>query len=219
MMTKASEFSWLEDLNLEQRAAVTHTDGPLLVVAGAGSGKTRTLAYRVAYLIAQGTDPGKILLLTFTRRASQEMLRRASAIVARGTTVTGRVWGGTFHATANRLLRTYSKAAGLNRDFTVIDQADAEDLMNMIRHDMGLQSKEKRFPRKSTCLAIYSRCVSGSEELLNVPERHFPWCEERNAGGQVFIFGVGCPPVCQLPVFVLKPARDEARALRSSART
>jgi len=169
---------WLDDLNPEQRSAVTHGDGPLLVVAGAGTGKTRTLAYRVAYLISQGVDPGRILLLTFTRRASQEMLRRADSIIEKGTGSTGRAWGGTFHAIGNRLLRIYSKAAGLSEDFTVMDQGDAEDMMNVIRHDMGLHSREKRFPRKRTCLAVYSRCVNGVESLPDVLARYFPWCAE-----------------------------------------
>jgi len=171
-------YPWLEELNEDQRKAVTHGEGPLLIVAGAGSGKTRTLAYRVAYLIANGVEPGRILLLTFTRRASAEMLKRASGIVERGAGGTGRVWGGTFHAIANRLLRIYGKAAGLNRDFTVMDQTDAQDMLNVIRHEMGLHKKEKRFPRKATCLAIYSRCVNGAEDLGDVLEKHFPWCEE-----------------------------------------
>jgi len=176
--TRETDFSWLEELNPQQLAAVTHGDGPLLVVAGAGTGKTKTLAYRVAYLIAQGMDPGRILLLTFTRRASQEMLRRAAAVTARGAHATERVWGGTFHAIANRLLRTYHKAAGLRQDFTVMDQGDAEDLLNLIRHDLGLHKMEKRFPRKRTCLSIYSRCVNSSEDLETVLQSEYPWCQE-----------------------------------------
>jgi DNA helicase-2/ATP-dependent DNA helicase PcrA len=170
--------SWLDELNPQQREAVTHGDGPLLVIAGAGTGKTKTLAYRVAYLISQGTDPSRILLLTFTRRAAHEMLRRAGSIVARGTPATGRVWGGTFHSAANRLLRTHAKAAGLRRDFTVLDQGDAEDFMNLIRHDLGLHKQEKRFPRKATCLSIYSRCVNTAESLDRVLSRDYPWCDE-----------------------------------------
>lgn len=177
MNARAADLAWLEDLNPQQQAAVTHGGGSLLVVAGAGTGKTKTLAYRVAYLISQGVDPSKVLLLTFTRRAAQEMLKRAAGIIAQGGSGAGRVWGGTFHATANRLLRIYAKAAGLNRDFTIIDQSDAEDLIGLIRHEMGLHSREKRFPRKRTCLAIYSRCVNGSEDLGPVLERHFPWCD------------------------------------------
>jgi len=178
MTSTVDSLEWLGELNPEQRKAVTHDDGPLLVVAGAGTGKTKTLAYRVAYLIAQGVDPGRILLLTFTRRAAQEMLRRAGGIIARGTSATSRVWGGTFHSIANRLLRRYAKAAGLRRDFTVLDQTDSQDLINLIRHEMGLHKKEKRFPRKATCLAIYSRCVNSSMELDEVLEREYPWCTE-----------------------------------------
>ena len=177
MKEKSREFEWLAELNPQQRQAVTHGDGPLLVVAGAGSGKTRTLAYRVAYLIANGTDPGRILLLTFTRRAAQEMLKRAGSITQRGATATGRIWGGTFHATANRLLRVYAKAAGLPSDYTVMDQADAQDMLNVLRHEMGLSKKKKRFPRKTTCLAVYSRCVNGVEDIEHVLKRHFPWCK------------------------------------------
>ena len=177
MATGAENMDWLDELNKEQRTAVTHGDGPLLVVAGAGSGKTRTLAYRVAYLIAEGIDPERILLLTFTRRAAEEMVKRAASTTERGAAVATRVWGGTFHATANRLLRIYAKAVGLNRDFTVMDQGDAQDMMNVIRHEMGLHKSEKRFPRKATCLAIYSRRVNGVENLEEVLARHFPWCE------------------------------------------
>ena len=173
--------SWLDELNPQQRAAVAQGDGPLLVVAGAGTGKTKTLAYRVAYLISQGMDPGRILLLTFTRRAAQEMLQRASGIIARGTSVTGRVWGGTFHAIANRLLRLYHQTAGLRPDFTVMDQGDAEDLLNLIRHDLGLHKMKKRFPRKRTCLSIYSRCVNASEDLETVLQSEYPWCQEWKA--------------------------------------
>lgn len=172
-------YEWLDELNPQQREAVTHGEGPLLVVAGAGTGKTKTLACRVAYLISQGIDPSRILLLTFTRRASQEMLRRAAAIIVRGAASgTGRVWGGTFHAISNRLLRTHHKAAGLRQDFTVMDQGDAEDLMNLIRHDLGLHKAEKRFPRKRTCLSIYSRCLNASEELEPVLQSEYPWCLE-----------------------------------------
>jgi DNA helicase II / ATP-dependent DNA helicase PcrA len=178
VIKQRGDLTWLDELNPQQRAAVTHGDGPLLVVAGAGTGKTRTLAYRVAYLITQGVDPSRILLLTFTRRAAQEMLHRAGGIVARGTGATGSVWGGTFHSIANRLLRTYAKAAGLRRDFTVLDQGDAEDLMGLIRADRGLNKKEARFPHKGTCLAIYSRCVNSGRDLRDVLERDFPWCAE-----------------------------------------
>ncbi len=177
-MRDRGDAFWLDDLNPQQRAAVEHGAGPLLVVAGAGTGKTKTLAYRVAYLISQGVDPGRILLLTFTRRAAQEMLERASTIVARGASSAGRVWGGTFHSMAHRLLRLYAPSIGIARDFTVLDQGDAENLIHFIRHEMGLHEKEKRFPRKGTCLAIYSRCVNSGDNLKAVLERDFPWCDE-----------------------------------------
>lgn len=169
------ELSWLSDLNPAQREAVTHGEGPLLIVAGAGTGKTRTLAYRVAYLVAQGVPPDRILLLTFTRRAAEEMLSRAEGVLRRSGEVRGRVWGGTFHATASRLLRLHGGAVGLSPDFTVLDGGDAEDLLGLLRHELGLASREKRFPRKGTCLAIYSRVVNGTEDLGVVLARHFPW--------------------------------------------
>src|SRR6266516_7716854 len=129
-------FDAWESLNDAQREAVDHDGGPLLVVAGAGSGKTWTLACRVAYLVDRGVRPERILLLTFTRRAAREMLARAGQMV--GLRVGGKVWGGTFHAVGNRLLRLYGRALGLSPDFTVLDQADSADLMNLIRSDLGL---------------------------------------------------------------------------------
>jgi len=163
----------LSDLNEPQRAAVTHPGGPLLVIAGAGTGKTHTLASRVAYLIESGTPPQRILLLTFSRRAAREMMARAEHLT--GNTATGNVWGGTFHAMANRLLRIYGRAIGLQPDFTVLDQADMEDLMNLIRGDLHLDARERRFPRKETLAAIYSRTVNAQMPLTDVVERHFPW--------------------------------------------
>src|SRR3990172_8409302 len=168
--------SWLNELNPQQREAVTHGDGPLLVVAGAGSGKTRTLAYRVSYLISQGVPPERILLLTFGARGGAEKRKRAAAVAGAGGPAAGRVWGGTFHAFANRILRIYSQAAGLPPDFTIIDQADAEDLLDVVRNDLGFSQKESRFPRKSTCLAVYSRRVNGDEELETILKREYPWC-------------------------------------------
>ncbi|MFC1893504.1 ATP-dependent helicase [Chloroflexota bacterium] len=172
------DYSWLDELNTQQREAATYGDGPLLIVAGAGTGKTKTLSNRVSYLISQGVQPERILLLTFTRRAAEEMLRRATSLAAVDESLTRRIWGGTFHATGNRLLRIYAKAAGLSPEFTIMDQSDAEDFMNVVRNDMGLSTKEKRFPRKSTCLAIYSRRVNGNETLGTVVKKDFPWCVE-----------------------------------------
>src|SRR5215211_4538309 len=131
------------ELNPQQAAAATHGDGPLLIIAGAGTGKTRTLVYRVAHLVARGVRPDRILLLTFTRRAAQEMVTRAERLVGPAG---GRVHGGTFHATAHRLLRTYGPQAGLAKDFSIMDQGDAEDLMGLARANLGYGQKKSRFP-------------------------------------------------------------------------
>jgi len=171
-----SQRAWLSDLNAPQHEAVVHGPGPLLIVAGAGTGKTRALAYRVAYLISQGVPADRILLLTFTRRAAEEMLKRAASAV-QDRSATSRVWGGTFHAFANRILRIYAEAAGLSPEFTIIDRSDAEDVLNVSRNDLGFSKKQSRFPRKGTCLDIYSRRVNGKEELETVLKRDFPWCQ------------------------------------------
>lgn len=171
--------SWAKVLNPQQLEAVTHGSGPLLIIAGAGTGKTRTLAYRVAYLIQQGVAPERILLLTFTRRAAQEMLGRARAL---SRPEASKVWGGTFHAVANRLLRSYGRAVGLEPDYTVADELDAADLLGMIRTELDYGSKEKRFPRKATIRAIYSRVVNTRDSLSRVLEMDYPWCVEAEAG-------------------------------------
>ncbi len=173
---KKDNKSWLEELNEAQRQAATFGEGPLIIVAGAGSGKTKTLASRVAWLLTQGIDPQKILLLTFTRRAAEEMLKRASQAVGSSGQSAVKVWGGTFHSTANRLLRIYSEAAGLNREFTIMDQTDAEDFLDILRNELAVDKTGARFPRKSTCLAIYSRKVNGTESLDYVLKKYFPWC-------------------------------------------
>jgi DNA helicase-2/ATP-dependent DNA helicase PcrA len=174
----------LNRLNPEQRKAATHGNEALLIVAGAGTGKTATLVHRVAWLISQGVDPGRILLLTFTRRAAAEMLRRADVLVqqlrgqisaAHETRVhVSRVWGGTFHAIATRLLRRYGKALKLRPEFTVHDRTDSEDLMNVVRGELGLAKTDKRFPKKGTCMAIYSRCVNAQEKLEKILPVAFP---------------------------------------------
>ena len=172
-----AEQTWLDKLNSKQLEAVTHGDGPLLIVAGAGSGKTRTLAYRVAYLIEKGVAPDRILLLTFTRRAAGEMVRRAESLVKNVPATIANVSGGTFHSFANRILRIYASAAGLSPDFTIIDRTDAEDLVDVIRNEMSFSQKESRFPRKSTCMAIYSRRVNSDQELNTILKKEYPWCE------------------------------------------
>jgi len=165
-----------EDLNPDQLAAATHGEGPLLIVAGAGTGKTTTLASRVACLIDRGVRPERILLLTFSRRAAREMVSRAERIT--GEREAGRVWGGTFHAVANRLLRLGGRPLNLSPDFTVLDQADAADVMNLIRHELGFSARERRFPKKDTLQAIYSRTVNAGEKLGEVLKRHYPWCTD-----------------------------------------
>ena len=169
-------FSWLDQLNVAQREAATHGDGPLLVVAGAGTGKTKTLASRVAWLIEQGVPPGRILLLTFTRRAAAEMIRRAAHFT--GADNVAQVWGGTFHAIANRLLRIYGTAVGIAPEFTVMDQSDAADMMNLLRNELGLSQRDRRFPKKSTLVSIYSRTASAGEKLTDTLATYFPWCRD-----------------------------------------
>ncbi|MDA0323085.1 MAG: ATP-dependent helicase [Verrucomicrobia bacterium] len=182
------------NLNPAQRTAATFgiTDGmdpgsvpPLLIIAGAGSGKTQTLAHRVAELILHGADPQRILLMTFTRRASTEMIRRAQRVVAQrrqGDPAQGSAsdirWAGTYHAVANRLLRLYSGSLELDASFTVLDRSDAADLIGFIRNEMGLSRKSKRFPKKDTCLAIYSMVVNTQKSLDEVLAASFPWCEK-----------------------------------------
>jgi ATP-dependent DNA helicase UvrD/PcrA len=173
-------FDALERLNPAQREAVEHLGGPLLVVAGAGSGKTWTLACRVARLVDRGVLPERILLLTFTRRAAREMLSRAERLT--GERSVGRVWGGTFHAVGNRLLRLHGRALGLRPDFTVMDRTDSADLMDLIRGDLGLGATERRFPRKDTLADIYSRTVNAQTKLREVLQTEFPWCAEELDG-------------------------------------
>ncbi|MFS2117623.1 ATP-dependent helicase, partial [Herbaspirillum frisingense] len=157
---------------------------PLLIVAGAGSGKTNTLAHRVARLVLEGADPQRILLLTFSRRAAGDMGRRVGQVIrqvlglAAGDAPPQLPWSGTFHAIGARLLRDYASVIGLEDDFTIQDRGDSEDLMGLLRHEMGLSSTDKRFPLKATCLAIYSRAVNTRQDLAQVLQVHFPWCRE-----------------------------------------
>jgi len=187
-----------DSLNEAQREAVEHGIGtarsgsppqPLLVVAGAGSGKTNTLAYRVARLIQSGADPQRILLLTFSRRAANEMGQRAAGVLQRilGTSsqaVAKLPWAGTFHSIGARLLREYAGNIGLDAAFTINDRGDSEDLMGMVRQEIGLGqgggqgAGQKRFPLKGTCLSIYSRVVNSREPLDLVLQSTFPWCAE-----------------------------------------
>jgi DNA helicase-2/ATP-dependent DNA helicase PcrA len=182
--------AYLATLNAEQRRAVEHgcnaldKAGPLLIIAGAGSGKTNTLANRVAHLIVLGADPRRILLLTFSRRAAAEMQRRVERITAQvlgakaGPMAQGLNWSGTFHAIGARLLREYALDIGLSSTFTIRDREDSGDLMNLVRHDLGFSKTEKRFPMKGTCLSIYSRVVNAEAPLGEILDTSFPWCGE-----------------------------------------
>jgi DNA helicase II / ATP-dependent DNA helicase PcrA len=181
--------SYLETLNPEQRRAVehgvcgnSHVGAPLLVIAGAGSGKTNTLAHRVAHLIVSGADPRRILLMTFSRRAASEMSKRVERIARKvlgnnaGIMTDALSWTGTFHGIGARLLREYADQIGLNIAFTIHDREDSADLMNLVRHERGLSKTESRFPAKGTCLSIYSRCVNSEAELEQVLGASYPWC-------------------------------------------
>ena len=201
-MAHAAEIQadYLELLNPAQRQAASFgqkaanataanagfSAGPLLVIAGAGTGKTMTLAHRVAHLIIQGVSPERILLLTFTRRAAQEMTRRVETIVRQALCGADKPqvaqgilpWSGTFHAVANRLLRRYANNLGLDPGFSVLDRGDAADLLDVVRHELGLSKKARRFPKKDTCLAIYSRCVNTQQPLLASLDETYPWCAD-----------------------------------------
>jgi DNA helicase-2/ATP-dependent DNA helicase PcrA len=169
----------LDTLNPAQRRAATADDGPLLIIAGAGTGKTQTLAHRVAHLIARGADARRVLLLTFSRRAAVEMTRRAVRLLNRKAGQDAWLpWAGTFHAVANRLLRLHAQEAGLDPAFTLLDREDAADLLDRLRHDQGLARTDRRFPRKGTCLTIYSSAVNTQEPLRACLEARFPWCIE-----------------------------------------
>jgi DNA helicase-2/ATP-dependent DNA helicase PcrA len=176
---------YLTGLNKEQRRAAEHCESatkapPLLVIAGAGSGKTKTLAHRVAHLVVTGVDPNRILLLTFTRRAAEEMTRRVKRITAQALSVQQLAlpWSGTFHAIGARLLREYANQIGLKPSFTILDRSDAADLMDLVRHELGYSTKKSRFPKKDTCLSIYSFAINSGKSIERVLAENFPWCLE-----------------------------------------
>ena len=185
----ATGGNYLENLNAEQRRAVEHgvgADGaigsPLLIIAGAGSGKTNTLAHRVAHLIIKGADPRRMLLMTFSRRAASEMTRRVERIARRvlgdsaSVMTEALTWAGTFHGIGARLLREYAERIGFDPVFTIHDREDSADLLNLVRHELGFSKTENRFPTKGTCLAIYSRCVNAERSIETVLGQHYPWC-------------------------------------------
>ncbi len=196
---EAAASSLLDSLNPAQRIAASYGErtpagrfesGPLLIVAGAGTGKTATLAHRVAHLVMQGVDPMRILLLTFSRRAALEMTRRAERLVAQAlsgsagahpdarTPALRLPWAGTFHSIGARLLRENAARVGLDESFGILDRGDAADLVDVVRYELGYSSTRSRFPRKDTCLAIYSRKVNSGRPLDEVLHDVFPWCAQ-----------------------------------------
>lgn len=166
-----------KNLNESQLRAVEHGETPLLVVAGAGTGKTTMLAHRVASLVARGAAPERILLLTFTRRAAMELVERAKRLLETTSSQAGTlsaIWGGTFHAVGMRLLRIYGKNVGLPPNFSIVDRADQEDLMNLVRSELNFPVDKKRFPKKGTCVSIYSRCINAQKKLYEILDRFYP---------------------------------------------
>jgi DNA helicase II / ATP-dependent DNA helicase PcrA len=199
----APGLAGLDRLNPEQREAACFgfrdpagrfASGPLLVIAGAGTGKTATLAHRVAHLVLSGVAPESILLLTFSRRAALEMTRRAERLVAQALSERRRQpgsaaqaaapaavplpWAGTFHAVGARLLRRHAAQLGLDPGFGILDRGDSADLLDVARHELGLSARDRRFPRKDTCIAIYSHRVNTGWPLEKVLADAFPWCAD-----------------------------------------
>ena len=167
----SSGLDFRKELNAAQHQAATAIEGALLIIAGAGTGKTRTLVYRVAHLIDEGIDPRSILLLTFTRRAAEEMLRRASLLIDGRC---NQVAGGTFHSFANLVLRINGRHMGLAPSFTIMDRTDSEDVIQLIRTDMGLNAKDRRFPRKQTVAEIFSMALNKQIRLADLLELEYP---------------------------------------------
>ena len=194
----------LQGLNPAQQRAVAYGIGenngaapPLLIAAGAGTGKTKTLAHRVARLILGGVDPRRLLLLTFTRRAALEMTRRTQQILAAshggitfGVDTELLPWSGTFHSISNRLLRQYAGSLALSPAFTILDRADSADLMDLVRGDLGLAGARLRFPKKSTCLAIYSYTVNAGCPLAETLADFFPGAKNGKPSSNGFLLAM-----------------------------
>ena len=164
-------IDYQNELNPQQYEAAITTEGPVLCIAGAGSGKTRTLIFRVSRLIESGVPPERILLLTFTRKAAQEMLKRATHVLDERCR---RIKGGTFHGFANYILRKFSNEAGLERNFTILDRSDSEDLLNLVRSEQGLAKTDARFPKKRTLLDIFSKSVNTTKSFAEIINDDYP---------------------------------------------
>jgi DNA helicase II / ATP-dependent DNA helicase PcrA len=169
---------FLDELNVEQRAAASHPGETLLILAGAGTGKTTTLCARVAWLLAEGVPAERILLLTFTRRAAREMIERARTLAERVVPDAGRIVGGTFHSVAHRMVRVHAASLGLAAGFGVLDTGDAGDLLDLVRQERGGAESPRRFPRAATMLDIYSRTVNAQTPLSEILAEFFPWCDD-----------------------------------------
>ena len=174
-ITMFDEDAVLDGLNEQQRRAVTYQGGPLLVLAGAGTGKTRTLVARAAWLRgAQGVPASRILLLTFTRRAASDMLARAAA---GPDGADGKIWGGTFHAIAHKIIRRHAESFSLSPQFTILDPGDVTDVLDVLRPDHGLADTGQRTPRAAACADIYTRCVNTGRPVSEVVTASYPWCD------------------------------------------
>ena len=169
--TAAGEIDFAADLNREQLAVATAGNGPMLVIAGAGSGKTRALTYRLAWLVHNGVDPSRIMLVTFTNRAAREMLSRVEVLVRQKTKD---IWGGTFHHIANRILRQHGKKLDISPDFTILDREDSRDLISSCVQQAGVDIRKRRFPQKSVLAAISSFIQNTLDPLDVVITRRYP---------------------------------------------
>lgn len=172
---KQFRIEYRNELNPAQYDAVTSVNGPHLIIAGAGTGKTRTITFRVAYLVELGVKPESILLLTFTRRAASEMLRRATMLL---DSRCEKVAGGTFHSFANLVLRQYAPLIKFESSFTILDQGDAEDVVNLLRTTMKFDTRQRRFPRKQTLFDIFSKSVNTQQTIKHLLKEEYPHFEE-----------------------------------------
>ena len=177
----ASGIDFTEDLNEQQLAAVSSPPGPSLVIAGAGSGKTRTLTYRVAYLLDRGIDPRNILLLTFTNKASKEMLERVRSLVPRDVS---EMWGGTFHSVGNRILRRHAEEIGFTKSFSIMDRDDQKSLMNTVIAECEIDTTARRFPKPDVLISIFSLIENTGIALEELLEDRYPYLKSRQRRSQ-----------------------------------
>src|ERR1700677_2930453 len=187
MFDSSPSPTFLDQLNVDQRTAATYSGDTLLILAGAGTGKTTTLCSRAAWLMAEGMPAERMLLLSFSRRAAGEMVERARTLAERVAPDAGRIVGGTFHSVAHRMIRTHAVSLGLDGGFGVLDGGDAADLLDLVRQEEGHAESRRRFPRAGTMLDIYSRTVNAQRPLSEILAEFFPWCEEHGeALAQIF---------------------------------